>query len=473
MFPVTRRRFVSSTHLVILLWLIALQAISGQALGQAGPAWHTQTNIYQVFVEKFSPSKTLQGVEDGLDYLRDLGIKTIWLMPIFEAMDDHGYNTTDYYKIAARYGTQQDLKDLVTAAHAKDMRVILDLVINHTGTKHPWFSSPDAAVRKDHWFIWANRDLQWDDPWNHNPNPAHPARTWFKDPFDDFDRDGDGDLHNDDYYYSVFGDGSQEIKDDAGQIVGIGGTMPDLNFNDAAAKNEIVAEVKKIMGYWVANTGVDGFRCDAVRYLSEFGAGNQADEAQTHEVWKKLRSWLDANHPGAILLAEAPTETYAQMRDYYGAGDEFHSAFHFKFQGVLMTPARQGVRPPAFLPELYEIQSHLPENTQDVLFLSNHDNFAGDRVASQVNGDPAKVKLAASLYLLLSGNPAIYYGEEIAMTGAGSDDAIRKPFDWNTARSQSFDENSVLNHYKRLLQLRNQYDALRYQFLCACTLLVG
>ena len=126
-----------------------------------------------------------------------------------------------------------------------------------------------------------------------------------------------------------------------------------------------------------------------------------------------------------------------------------------------MTPARRGFRPHSFLSELYAIQSHLPENTQDVLFLSNHDNFAGDRVASQLSGDLAKIKLAASLYLLLSGNPAIYYGEEIAMTGAGSDTAIRQPFDWNAARSQSFDENSVLNHYKRLLRLRNQYDALR------------
>jgi len=461
MFPISRRPRVSPEYLVILFWLIPILTSPSHVLGQAGPAWHTQTSIYQVFVEKFSPSKTLQGVEEGLDYLHDLGIKTIWLMPIFEAMDDHGYNTTNYYRIAARYGTEQDLKDLVTAAHAKDMRVILDLVINHTGTKHPWFCSPDVAVRKDHWFIWADRDLQWDDPWNHSPNPTQPFKTWFKDPFDSFDRNGDGNLHNDDYYYSVFGDGSDVIKDADGKIVGIGGTMPDLNYNDTTAKNEIVAEVKKIMGHWLTNAGVDGFRCDAVRYLSEYGAGNQADQTRTHEIWKELRSWLNANHPAAILLAEAPTETYAQMRDYYGAGDEFHNAFHFKFQGLLMTPAGDGFRPATFLPDLYEIQSHLPANTQDVLFLSNHDRFAGDRVASQVKGDSAKVKLAASLYLLLSGNPSIYYGEEIAMTGAGSDAAIRQPLDWSAVRSQSFDERSVLNHYKRLLRLRNQYDALR------------
>jgi hypothetical protein len=215
------------------------------------------------------------------------------------------------------------------------------------------------------------------------------------------------------------------------------------------------------MDYWLKNTRIDGFRCDAVRYLSEFGAGNQADEVRTHDIWKDLRAWLDTNHPGAILLAEAPTEEYAQMRDYYGTGNEFHCAFHFKFQGELMTPAKDGYRPNAFLRGLYDIQSHLPANTQDVLFLSNHDHFTGDRVACQLGHDAAKIKLAASLYLLLSGNPSIYYGEEIGMTGAGSDDNIRQPLEWGAVRSQAFDESSILNHYRRLLKLRQEYDALR------------
>lgn len=427
----------------------------------AQSAWHTQTNIYQVFVEKVTPDKTLKGVENKLGYLQDLGVKTIWLMPIFESMDEHGYNTTNYYKIASRYGTEQDLKNLVTAAHNKDMRVILDLVINHTGTMHPWFSSPDVSVRKDTWFIWADKDLKWDDPWKDNPSTNRTNATWFKDPFSQYDRNGDGNAHNDDYYYSVFGDGTKVFKDSSGNIVGYGSTMPDLNYNDTNPKNEIVAEVKKIMGYWLKNTGIDGFRCDAVRYLSEFGAGNQADQDRSHEIWKEWRSWLNANYPNAILLAEAPTENYDQMLSYYGNGDEFHSAFHFMFQEVLMTPPNLGFRPNKFMEELYSIQEHLPANTQDVLFLSNHDSFAGDRVASQLGGDTAKIKLAGSLYILLSGNPSLYYGEEIGMSGSGSDAAIRKPLDWNTVRTQSFDDNSILNHYRRLLKLRNEYDALR------------
>ncbi len=464
MFRLKQRRLLRLTIILFIFFcLLNVTLFSEPAFSQPSTSWHTQTVIYQVFVEKFTSSKTLKGVENELDYLQDVGVKSIWLMPIFEAIHDHGYDTTNYYKIASRYGTEQDLKDLATAAHNKGMRIILDLVINHTGTTHPWFSSSNPSVRKDHWFIWKDRDLKWDDPWHDNPNPGpkHANKTWFKDPFHGYDRDGDGNAHNDDYYYSVFGEGTAEIKDDSGQTVGYGGTMPDLNYNDTTSKNEIVAEVKKIMDYWLKNTGIDGFRCDAVRYLSEYGPGSQADQGRTHEIWKELRIWLNANHPAAILLAEAPTENYSQMRDYYGNGDEFHSAFHFKFQGLLMTPPNHGYRPKDFMKGLYEIQSHLPANTQDVLFLSNHDQFAGDRVASQLGGDTAKVKLAGSLYLLLSGNPSIYYGEEIGMLGAGSDAALRQPLDWNAIRSQAFDENSALNHYRRLLKLRNEYDALR------------
>ena len=447
-----------------LLFVASTMFFSSTSCQSNSRVWHTQTNIYQIFVEKFSASRDLEGVRNGLDYIQKLGVKTIWMMPIFEAMDDHGYNVTNYYKIAARYGTNQKLKDLTTEAHNKNIRILLDLVINHTGTMHPWFASADPQVRKDGWYIWADRDQKWNDPWNSSTDTgeAQANKTWFKDPFPDYDRDGDGNIHNDDYYYSVFGDGTAELKDTStGKIVGYGSTMPDLNFNDPVARNEIVAEVKKIMDYWIKNTGVDGFRCDAVRYLTEVGPGNQADQPETHAIWKELRKWLDTNHPGVILLAEAPTEEYSQMLKYYGDGNEFQNAFHFKFQGLLMTPAKAGYRPNGFMNELYEIQGHLPKNTQDVLFLSNHDQFAGDRVASQLNDDSSKIKLAASLYLLLSGNPAIYYGEEIGMTGANNDADLRQPLNWDVINSQLLDENSILNHYRRLLKLRNTYAALR------------
>jgi glycosidase len=287
MFHVRNARSAPSALLTFLvLFLGGVSPFTKTASCQPVPAWHTRTTIYQVFVAKFTSAGTLKAVEKELDYLQDLGVGTIWLMPIFEAMDDHGYNTTDYYRIAARYGTEQDLRDLTKAAHDRGMRILLDLVINHTGTLHPWFFSPDPAKRKDHWYIWADQDRQWNDPWTHDPvaDAWDANKTWFKDPFDSYDRNGDGDTHNDDYYYSVFNDGTGVSWDASGRIVGYGGTMPDLNYNDATAQKEITDEIKKIMDYWLKNTRIDGFRCDAVRYLSEFGAGNQADEVRTHDI---------------------------------------------------------------------------------------------------------------------------------------------------------------------------------------------
>lgn len=402
------------------------------------PPWYTQTNVYQVFVEKFGG--TLKGVKSHLDHLEHLGVKTIWLMPIFESMSDHGYDTTNYYTIRSEYGTIDDLKELVQAANDKGMRVILDLVINHAGSKHAWFSSPDASERKDHWWVWSSNDKGWNKPW------GDPDVTWFGDPQAHLDRDGDGNAHNDDFFYAVFSP-----------------TMPDFNFNDEEARAELIDEIESIMRFWIEKTGVSGFRCDAARYLVENGSHSdlRKDEPETHAIWRELHTRLEAINPEAILLAEAPTETYEQMRGYYGNGDEFHTAFHFQYQGVLMATLQNERRPSKLLSDLYAIQAHLPDATQDTIFLSNHDQFAGDRVASQLGGHVAKMKSVASLYLLLSGNPAIYYGEEIGMEGAGSDAALRQPMDFDEAVVQKSDPGSLFNHYARLLRIRNTYDALR------------
>ncbi len=425
---------------ILMLWFVSFQ-LSGVPLCSASAqnsSWVTQTNIYQVFVEKFGG--TLKGVESHLDHLEYMGVKTIWLMPIFESMSDHGYDTTNYYAIRLKYGTIEDLRDLVQTAEGKGMRVILDLVMNHVGSEHPWFSSANPAERKDHWFVWSANDLGWNKPW------GDPGVTWFGDPQAKHDRDGNGNHHDDDYFYAVFAS-----------------TMPDFNFNNQASRSELIDEFEKIMRFWIEKTGVSGFRCDAARYFVESGAhsDDRKDQLETHQIWKILRSRLAAIDSEAILLAEAPTETYEQMRGYYGDGDEFHTAFHFKYQGVLMDTLRRERRPGNLLIDLYAIQSHLPAGTQDTIFLSNHDQFAGDRVASQLGGNIAKMKSVASLYLLLSGNPAIYYGEEIGMQGEGNDHALRQPMDFVSAAAQKPDSGSLFNHYTRLLRLRNKYDALR------------
>lgn len=400
-------------------------------------SWVTQTNIYQVFVEKFGG--TLKGVESHLDHLQYLGVKTIWLMPVFESMSDHGYDTTNYYAIKTNYGSINDLRDLVKAANDKGMKVILDLVINHAGSNHPWFSSNNLAERKDRWFTWSSNDKGWPEPWGGGD-------TWSHDPLSNLDRDHNGNDHDDDFFYTVFGS-----------------TMPDLNYNNVVTRKELIDEFTKVMQFWIKETGVAGFRCDAVRYLVENGPDPNArkDQPETHKIWKTLRANLKEIDPQAILLAEAPTETYEQMRSYYGSGDEFHTAFHFMYQGVLMSTLIHERRPSNLLKDLYAIQSSLPAGTQDTIFLSNHDSFAGARAASQLGGNIAKMKSVASLYLLLSGNPAIYYGEEIGMQGAGSDSALRQPMDFTSAANQKADPDSLLNHYTRLLRVRNRYEALR------------
>lgn len=425
--------------------------VSGPTAPGADAAWFTQSNVYQIFPATFSPQGNLAGVTGKMDYLKDLGVKTIWLMPIFPAMNTHGYDTSDYYGIAPHYGTPQDLTNLVEAAHARDIRVVLDLVVNHTGTSISWFSHPSAASRHDNWYIWSDRDLGWDDPWNWNSQTNQFAKTWFPDPFPNYDRNGNGNLHDDDYYYSVFGDSG-------------GSTMPDLNWK--GARTEITNEIVNVMQHWIATSGVDGFRCDAARYLSEDGPGQQADLPLTHTLWQDLRSRLTAFAPGAVLIAESPTETYSAMKAYYGsnASPEFHSAFHFKYSGTLMGTLKNSWYDGSFFPDLFAIQSNLPSGAVDTLFLSNHDAFTGDRVATQLQNNTGKVKLAGSLYLTLSGNPATYYGEEYGIQnvpGQSGDNAIRGMMDWNAVTSQKADTNSVLNHYRALYTLRNTFDALR------------
>jgi len=426
-------RIINSLPIFLFLFI---SLFSSPTLAQT-PPWVTQTNIYQVFVAKFGGN--LQGVQNHLDHLQYLGIKTIWLMPVFKSMSEHGYNTTDYYAIKDSYGNIADLKNLVSAANSKGMKVILDLVMNHAGANHPWFSASDPAQRKDNWFIWSADDKHWQKPWGGGD-------SWSRDPYAELDRDHNGNAHDDDYFYSVFG-----------------ATMPDFNYNNPNARKEIIDEFTNVMRFWIKQTGVSGFRCDAARYLAENGPDPSArrDQPATHEIWKQLRANLNAIDPQAILLAEAPTETYAEMLKYYGAGDEFNSAFHFNYQGVLINTLKNERRPGNFFSDLYAIQSHLPPGVQDTLFLSNHDAFTGGRPASQLGGNIAKLKSVAALYLLLSGNPAIYYGEEIGMPGAGSDAAVRQAMNFDLAASQKQDPGSLLNHYTRLLRLRNHYDALR------------
>jgi alpha-amylase len=427
-------------------------------------AWVTATNLYQIFPATFTAEGTLAAMVDKVDYLEKLGVETVWLMPVFRAMSTHGYDTIDYRQIEPRYGSTADLKAFVDRAHCRGIRVLLDLVINHTGSQNPWFSGTDAE-RKDHWFVWKDKDLEWADPWENGV--GRPNATWFEDPLEELDRDGNGKTGDDDFFHCVFCDGA-------------GKDMPDFDWKSALATleagkpSDLFDEVEGIMRFWIEEAQVDGYRADAVRYMVENGPPpDSRDQPETHRVWRELRRRLTAISPSAALVAEAPTETYDEMIAYYGSPTqpEFQGAFHFKYQGVLVGAAKEGTRHGNFFADLHAIQSRLPFDTakqrllgQDFVFLSNHDSFAGARVATQLDGNVAKTKLAGSLYLLLSGNPVIYYGEELGMQnapGQSGDAALRGPLDWSAATAQQGQAGSFFNHYAGLLRIRRHYPALR------------
>ena len=157
-----------------LCFFVLFTVLAKDSFAQDDSSWVMETNIYQIFVDRFG--RNLDGVRERLDYLKELGVKTIWLMPIFKAMSDHGYDAVDFYAIEPRYGDTNDLKELVDSAKEKEIKVILDLVINHIGIDHPWFKSSDPAVRKDKWFVWANHNLGWGQPWGG-------GQSWFEDPY--------------------------------------------------------------------------------------------------------------------------------------------------------------------------------------------------------------------------------------------------------------------------------------------------
>jgi len=421
-------KFVSSDELAV-----------SRSLNSEDDSWIQSSSIYQVYVKAFNDTDgngigDLKGVKNKIPYLKSLGVKTIWLMPVFEADSYHGYNTNNYYQVRGDYGNNQDLKDLVDEAHNNGMKLILDLVVNHTGYNVSYFND----YSKTDWYCWQNPDLNYgnDSTWSSIQNWETP---W-----------GGGSVMqwdtklNRGNFYSVFGY-----------------DMPDLNYRNP----EVVSEVKNIMKFWVETADVDGFRCDAARYLVEEGQGVQKDLDATHSLWKEFRASLQSVKPSAILLAEAPTETSEQLVGYYGYGDEFNTAFHFGLQYKLVSAFKDGYRQGAMLTDLYDVQGNLPTGSIDTIFLSNHDAFAGQRIGYQMDMNIGKMKGAASLYILLSGIPAVYYAEELGYNNlngeVGGDDPLRGDINWADVETQENDPSSMLNHYKGLFNIRNSYDALR------------
>ncbi len=367
-------------------------------------------------------------------------------MPVFASPSYHGYDTVDYFAINPQYGTMADFQALVAAAHARGIRVIVDLVINHTSSRHPWFveSSSSPRAPKHDWYVWRADDPGWRQPWGGGP-------TWHE--------------RNGSYYYGIFSGG-----------------MPDLNLQNPSVREE----VKAIASYWLKR-GVDGFRLDAARHLIEDGPGElQANTPRTHAFWKEFAAHVRAIAPEALLVGEnwTSTENIAQFFgsvDSVAGGDELPMSFNFPLASSILNAVRTGDAAP-IVATLADVARLYPAGVLDGTFLTNHDT---PRVATELASDRARLRSAAALLLTLPGSPFLYYGEEIGLLGAKPDPNIRTPMPWNdheagggfttgtpwrpfaTGReqanvaAQSRDPGSLLAHYRRLLHLRASSPALR------------
>jgi len=375
---------------------------------EARPGWWNEAVFYQVFVRSFADSREgplagdgigdIAGLIERLDYLNDnnpqtttdLGVTALWLMPMTQSPSYHGYDTTDYRTIEADYGTNEDFQRLMAACKARGIRVIVDLVLNHCSSKHPWFAEATApgSAKRD-WFIWADANPGYKGPWNQtvwHRSRANPRLG---------------------FYYGIFND-----------------DMPDLNYENAAVSEEMMQTCE----FWLTELKVDGFRLDAVRHLIEDGA-TQDSTAATH-AWlrqfaKRMRAAKsDVFNVGEVWASTATAAAYVHGQDE----SEMDSCFEFDLAGATLGAVNSGNAAP-LAKQLELTWRSFPDN-QFSTFLANHDQT---RVMTTLKGDMNKARLAAGLLLSLPGIPFIYYGEELGMSGDKPDPKLRTPMQWTAS----------------------------------------
>ncbi len=401
--------------------------------------WFKDAVFYELHVRSFQDGYNdgvgdFRGLMTRLDYLKELGVDCIWLLPFYESpLRDDGYDIADYRKIHPSYGTVEDFQHFLDSAHDRGIRVIADLVMNHTSDQHPWFQraveSPPGSVERDY-YVWSDTDQKYEDARiifldtersNWAWHPTAQAYYWHR-------------------FYTQ---------------------QPDLNFENPQVRKEML----DVFRFWL-DRGLDGFRCDAVPYLFERDGTNCENLPETHEYLKELRATLDSEYSGRILLAEAnqwPTE----VRPYFGDGDEFQMAFHFPLMPRIFMSVRKEDRTPII--EILARTPAIPESCQWGIFLRNHDEltlemvtdeerdymyheYARDkkmrinlgirrRLAPLMDNDRRRIELMNGLVMSLPGSPILYYGDEIGMGDniyLGDRDGVRTPMQWSIDRNGGF-----------------------------------
>jgi alpha-amylase len=406
--------------------------------------WNDRT-FYQIFVRSFYDSDgdgigDLRGIIERMDYLNDgdpetdddLGITGIWLMPINESPSYHGYDVVDYYSIESDYGTMEDFRDLLAEAEKRGIMIIMDLVLNHTSSDHPWFQASRAGdpVYEDY-YVWSDEDPGIAGPWG--------QQAWHN--------GGNGR-----YYYGVFWSG-----------------MPDLNFWNPAVNED----VNDIIRFWLEDVGVHGFRLDAIMYLKEEG-NLMMNTFSNHEWFQIFHDYYKGINPEAFTIGEVWTNTDEVVKYI---GDEVDTAFEFDLANAMLNAARQGTNN-QLLSQQEKVNELYPEG-QYGRFLTNHDQT---RSATVFGGNEGVMKSAASMLLTGPGIPFIYYGEEVGVEGDKPDESLRRPMHWSSdggfstgepwqdyagkldvrnVETQAADPASLFNRYRELIQLRNREPALR------------
>ena len=400
--------------------------------------WYKNAVFYELNVRAFYDSNgdgigDIPGVIEKLDYLENLGVDCIWLLPIYPSpLKDDGYDIADYYNIHPDYGTLEDFKELIAKAHQRNIRVITDLVLNHTSDQHPWFKAARADRNSPYrdYYVWSDTDQKYSETRIIFLDTEKSNWTW--------------DPQAGQYFWHRFYS-----------------SQPDLNYDSPALR----AEMFKIMRFWL-DLGVDGFRADAVPYLFEREGTNCENLPETHAFLKELRRYLDQDYPDRVLLCEA-NQWPEDVRPYFGEGDEFHMGFHFPVMPRIYMALRKGDIKP--VREILEKTPEIPHSCQWCTFLRNHDEltlemvteeerqwmwqeYAPDprmrlnlgirrRLAPLLDNDVRKIMLANSLLFTLPGSPILYYGDEIGMGDniwLPDRNGVRTPMQWNSRKNAGF-----------------------------------
>jgi maltose alpha-D-glucosyltransferase / alpha-amylase len=405
---------------------------------ESDPLWFKHAVFYEIHVRGFFDGNAdgmgdLRGVTEKLDYLEWLGIDCIWLLPMYPSpLRDGGYDIADFYDIHPDYGTVEDFRAFVDAAHQRQIRVIADLVMNHTSSDHPWFqearSSPDSPKRD--WYVWSDTDDPYPDARVIFVDTEPSNWTW--DP-----------LAGQYYWHRFFSH------------------QPDLNYENPEVQDEML----RVLRFWL-DLGIDGFRLDAVPYLYEEQGTNCENLARTHEYLRRVREEVDANYPDRVLLAEA-NQWPEDVVEYFGEGDECHMAFQFPIMPRMFMSLRREDAAPMY--EILERTPTIPDNCQWGLFLRNHDEltlemvtdderdymyaeYAKDprmklnlgirrRLAPLLDNGRDEIELMHAILFSLPGSPVLYYGDEIGMGDnvfLGDRDGVRTPMHWTGDRNGGF-----------------------------------